>query len=592
MASNLEVAVENDSTLRRAFVVLGMHRSGTSAMTRTLSLLGAGLPKGLMPAVENNNECGFWEAKSVADLNDEILEALDSGWDDVFSFRPREYLSNFDRFHLGRAVELLDAEFNGSEVIALKDPRISILTSFWERALRQAGYATHYIVMVRNPLEVAESLRARDEFPREKSLLLWSSYMIAADRDTREQNRIFVSYDQLMNDWRGVRRRIEENAGFPFPRDTSTAANEVDRFLSRRFRHFDTPDSDIFSRSDVPDEVKTLYRIFSGACEGAEIDRAELEAVERELAKMDLLVGPLLADLRGRVRSLAREVGTLNQAQADATERAEALQQELAAERSNREQEIAGERSIREQELAAERSIREQAIAAVEAARRQAAAAESERNRFSADLEVKEREAADLRRRLADAAGDLERERVAASDARSALARREAELMAELSKRGDEIAKLNRKLSESEDEIDSVRSTLSEREKTLGAAVDQARVEKEAVSARLDGRFREIATLTNLLAEQESRERQSRREADWLREAASVLLNDSKTRKGSLMRFMPTMFHVKRQRKQLQRKGIFDGDAYLAVNADVAADGADPLTHYLTHGISENRRRG
>src|SRR5205814_290663 len=116
---------------RRAFVVVGMHRSGTSAMARTLSLLGAALPKRMMPPVPANNDAGFWEPQAVADLNDEILQALDSEWDDVFASRPRNYLSNFDRFYLGRAVELLAEEFNGSEVIVLKDPRISVLTTFW-----------------------------------------------------------------------------------------------------------------------------------------------------------------------------------------------------------------------------------------------------------------------------------------------------------------------------------------------------------------------------------------------------------------------------------------------------------------------------
>src|SRR5687768_17060793 len=80
-----------DRQQRRAFVVVGMHRSGTSAMTRTLTLLGASLPQGIMSAHEDN-PTGFWEPQSVADLNDEILQALDSEWDDVFSFRPRNYL--------------------------------------------------------------------------------------------------------------------------------------------------------------------------------------------------------------------------------------------------------------------------------------------------------------------------------------------------------------------------------------------------------------------------------------------------------------------------------------------------------------------
>ena len=41
-------------------------------------------------------------------------------------------------------------------MIVLKDPRITVLTSFWDRALREAGYVPHYVIMVRNPLEVAE----------------------------------------------------------------------------------------------------------------------------------------------------------------------------------------------------------------------------------------------------------------------------------------------------------------------------------------------------------------------------------------------------------------------------------------------------
>src|ERR1044072_313139 len=123
---------------RRALVVVGMHRSGTSAMTRVLSLLGAALPKNLID-VHEDNPSGFWESQRVTDLNDEILEAVDSQWDDVFAIRPKHYLSNFDRTYVGRAVELLEQEFDRADFIVLKDPRISILTSFWDRALKEAG---------------------------------------------------------------------------------------------------------------------------------------------------------------------------------------------------------------------------------------------------------------------------------------------------------------------------------------------------------------------------------------------------------------------------------------------------------------------
>ena len=80
--------------------------------------------------------------------------------------------------------------------------------------------------------------------------------MIASDRDTRDRNRIFVSYNQLMKDWRSVCRRVEASAGFPFPRDTAAAANDIDRYLKRGLRHHEMDAQELLSRSDVPEETR------------------------------------------------------------------------------------------------------------------------------------------------------------------------------------------------------------------------------------------------------------------------------------------------------------------------------------------------
>lgn len=357
-----EVPTGLHASSRRAFVVVGMHRSGTSAMTRTLSLLGATLPARLMPAREANNATGFWEPMSVAELNDEILEALDSEWDDVFAFRPRPYLSNFDHFYRSRAVEILEQEFHGSELIVLKDPRVSILTTFWERALQDAGYTTNYVIMVRNPIEVAESLGSRDGFPREKSLLLWSSYMLAAERDTRGRARTFVTFDELIRDWRAVCRRIAGDSGLPFPRETIASAIEIDRFLDGRLRHHRVGAEDIFSRPDIPAHVKSLYRIFLEASEGRELDRSELRRIEAELSQVEELVGPLVADLRSRGRQLVGEVGQLKQANDEAKARADSLAEELAAERRLREEQSESAARVLERLAAAEEEAKRLAL--------------------------------------------------------------------------------------------------------------------------------------------------------------------------------------------------------------------------------------
>jgi hypothetical protein len=542
---------------RRAFVVIGMHRSGTSAMTRTLSLLGAALPKQLMPAAANNPS-GFWEPQAVADLNDEILQAQDSEWDDVFAFRQRQYLSNFDRVFLGRAVELLDQQFNGSEVIVLKDPRISVLSAFWHRALLEAGYAVHYVVMVRNPLEVAESLRARDGFPREKSFLLWTSYMIAIDRDTRSRARTFVSYDQLMSDWRNVRRRIEAKTGVPFPRDSAAAAIEIDRHLDGGLRHQIASSDDLFARSEVPEQVKTIYRIFASACEGKAIDSAALDAIEAELSKMDQVVGPLLADLKLSARALTSEVAELRDACADAeTERSrlcselEGKQRQLD-ELMDRISATETRTALLAADLQMERELRSSDKSRSDALKMQ----------FEAQLEDQQQLNASILEQL-----------------------REREL--ELVEKGAETETLVAQLTIAEAELESARDRLKNGERRIDELVcslSLAQSKGSELEQSLTAHFHETATLSRIISEAQQLTINECEKARHIRELYDAVISEPRW-----WAILARSHRSRLQKSRLRRLGLFDGQTYLRKNPDVAAAGEDPLHHYLHHGIDEQR---
>ena len=71
----------DDKVKKSAILVAGMHRSGTSAVCRVLSILGCTLPKTLSGSAPDN-ERGFWESLAVKDLNDRILASAGSAWDD------------------------------------------------------------------------------------------------------------------------------------------------------------------------------------------------------------------------------------------------------------------------------------------------------------------------------------------------------------------------------------------------------------------------------------------------------------------------------------------------------------------------------
>jgi hypothetical protein len=188
---------------RPALLVLGMHRSGTSALTRVLALHGIGLPAEEMPAAPDN-PLGFWEPPGVQRFDDRLLARLDRAWDDPRPV-PLEDLPPTERAAFEEeALAILAAEFPGAAPFVLKEPRMARLLPFWRPVLARAGVAPRAVLPVRNPLEIMESLARRNEVPSETALLLWLGHVLAAERETRDLPRVVLAYDDLLADWRGA----------------------------------------------------------------------------------------------------------------------------------------------------------------------------------------------------------------------------------------------------------------------------------------------------------------------------------------------------------------------------------------------------
>lgn len=305
------------TTRRQALVVAGMHRSGTSAMARLLSLSGATLPERVMDPGPDN-PLGYWEPWEMVALDDEILEAVDSRWDNVFAVKDNERAWAARGRFLSKAQGFLTHNFGDQDLLVMKDPRSSILASFWRQALEEIAVDPVYVIMVRHPLEVAESLLARNGSPREKSLLLWTSYMLAIERDTRDAPRVFVTYSDMLNDWRGVLDRIETVMGRPLPRRTPSAGVDIERFLSKSHRHHE---ADVAALEEIPGVwagAQTTYRWMMEAARDSAPDPEPLAAVEAELDTLEQTVGPVLAEMR-------QELAQIPVAKAEASEAHEEL---------------------------------------------------------------------------------------------------------------------------------------------------------------------------------------------------------------------------------------------------------------------------
>ncbi len=298
---------------KTALVVLGMHRSGTSAMTRVLGLSGAQLPSDLLPA-GRGNERGHWESKSVIALDDEILDSVDSGWNDIFAGQPKPYLSQFDEVFHRKARDVIKSAFDDAHLIVLKDPRINVLSSFWDRTLRAEGYDPIYIIMVRSPLEVAASLIERDQIPTEQGLLMWLDHMLAAELDTHDAKRIFITYDDLLCGWRGCLDRIERTVGMPLPRRTSTASNAIEQFLSPSLKHQKFLGEEVRDVDSAHGIALQTYAWFKAiANQQAAPEYAVLDRMREYLAKLNNSVGPIIADYRKQISEYRKHVNGLEE---------------------------------------------------------------------------------------------------------------------------------------------------------------------------------------------------------------------------------------------------------------------------------------
>ena len=222
---------------KTAILVVGMHRSGTSALARTISLLGARLPTELVGPNEGNPN-GHWEPQLIVELNDRML--ADSGSDvySIIDFRTDWFQSPRARDFAEKAVEILRTSFGDDPFIVIKDPRVALLLPIWHEALTKLGYRCVHVLPIRHPDAVADSLRRRhlksipyDGWSTPRGQAVWLRYTIAGIFGTRKTTRCFVNYANLIADWRGVADQMARELGIVWPRRGSAADREIDAFL-------------------------------------------------------------------------------------------------------------------------------------------------------------------------------------------------------------------------------------------------------------------------------------------------------------------------------------------------------------------------
>jgi hypothetical protein len=349
----------------RALCILGVHRSGTSAITRAFNLYGAFVGEGrdLMPETAANPE-GYWERNDLCAFHERLLAAVRRRWDTGLGlpagWQRAPALAPL-REELKRTV---GAAFAGRPLWAWKDPRTCLLLEIWKEVLEELGVQLQVVFVLRHPADVAASLGKRDGFGAEKSFGVWVGHTLAALSACEGVQTAFIGYDAFLEDPDGQVRRCAAALGIPAPEGADDACAAIRAFARPELRH---SRADAAALAAAPAPVRELHelveRALAGpeACDGAFFARVrqvrEAHAAHAGFFREDLErcldTAARLSGMETRCREYQARAGAAVQQAAEAGQRAQVAEQQARV----AEEQV---RVAREQAAAALRRAEEQ----------------------------------------------------------------------------------------------------------------------------------------------------------------------------------------------------------------------------------------
>jgi len=238
--------------------VLGMHRSGTSALTGMLVHAGFSAPKGLMPATDNNAK-GYWESVRVMSANETILESLSSHWSATAKLQTRWVYTEQARVWRQSLLNSFVEDFANSFHPIIKDPRLCLLIEGLNPWLESDLINPSFVIAVRDPIEVVQSLKKAEKICISRGLSLWIEYNLNAVRETHKYERRIVDYQHLLENPSIVLKSCSEMLA-PNPKEVATTSDPTD-YIEPRMRNEDAKSLDSIMAQIGEENAGELHKI-------------------------------------------------------------------------------------------------------------------------------------------------------------------------------------------------------------------------------------------------------------------------------------------------------------------------------------------
>jgi hypothetical protein len=282
---------------RKAILVVGMSRSGTSLITHILHTLGATLPPDLI-GPDRGNPFGHWEPRVLVEINNQILAHLGLAWDDPRPLPGSWFRSREAHAFTLRIMAQIEQDYAGSRLALIKDPRLCRLLPLYGEALDMLDVEATVVLQVRPVAQIARSLVERDGICPVLGALLWLRSVTEAEWHSRHHRRIWLGFAQVTTDWRDSVRRVAQQFDLTWPVRPADAAGRVAALLRPRSRDAKWIESNTELLA-LP-FIRAQDAIEAGIAGDELAAQAGFDVVRASLDDADRLYTPIIMDLMRR----------------------------------------------------------------------------------------------------------------------------------------------------------------------------------------------------------------------------------------------------------------------------------------------------
>jgi hypothetical protein len=287
------------STKSRAIIVLGVGRSGTSAITRGLGALGVELGDKLRGATKLKNPTGFYEDTDLLRINKRLKRILDIRGESVRLLEPDWWKQPAVEHLQADAVAVVRQRFGHCPLWGYKYARTLRFMPFWTGVFAAADIDTRYLMAIRNPLSVARSRARLDPWrgTQEQSDLEWLVNVVPYFRQVREQPFVVADFDLFMADPAAQLQRVARSLDLTLTAEVQAGVKAFgDEFLDPSLRHSRHGADDLERDRRVNDLTRTAYRwLYRLATD--DVDAASA-AIWQDWERIEAQVGALAPVLR------------------------------------------------------------------------------------------------------------------------------------------------------------------------------------------------------------------------------------------------------------------------------------------------------